>query len=321
LSGLAHPDIFSLLHNPTAVPKNGFGSFVAQFSPPSSDGTWTDQGTLTLSVADTDVFCEPLPMPWNAMTNTAPITMSGSSDSSFPITADGSFAFPATDCGSGGLPTPQQVTLTNHTNVAYPYSAKFDSGTFYVIQDAGPGVLAPNGGQATIVVAPKTVTPGPGVQAGSAAYADALTVTVGGPMFDAGASPVWTKRLAISWALNGAVLSFPPGPPPQTDAMGSFYPVDSSGLLTLPMINSGTADATVNLTVSVPSAGAFTFSPGSQINLVHGGGAAPTLTAAAGDSACPATTNGTVSFSYSGPVCQPLPTGSVNVRVCAGTFQ
>ena len=169
LSGLAQPSIFGIENNPTTSAPNAVTAIVGQFIPASSNGAWTDQGTLAVTA---DALCAPLPSPWSSPM----IALSGASNAGSAVAVSGSLVFPTTDCGSAA-PGAQSITLSNGTNVAYAYTAGFNSGAYYTLSSASPGTIPANG-TASVVVAPKTVTPGPGVQPGSAPYADELVVTV-----------------------------------------------------------------------------------------------------------------------------------------------
>jgi len=218
--------------------------------------------------------------------------------------------FPTTDCGAGP-PSGQTVTLTNQTNLPYAYSLALQTGAFYAITDAGPGVLGPNG-TASVVVAPRTVAPGPGVRPGPAPYGDDLIVTVA-------TSPPQSFVIPVAWTLNGAVLSLPQGAGPDADAQGvSFYPADSSGTLVLPMENDGTATASVAFQVE-PIDALFASAP-APFALLPGVSVAPGLVAGSTAATCPDATSATLAFVYSGPVCQPFPFASVHVRACTGAF-
>jgi hypothetical protein len=312
LQGLMNPTIFGLQNNPTTVVANGASAFVAQFVPPSADGQWSDQGTL--AVTTSQAFCQPLPAAWNGPT----ISLSGSSTSMPPVSASGSLAFPSADCGSPA-PAAQTVTLTNNTNQAYVYSQRLGSGAFYTITSAGAGTIAA-GGTAAIAVAPNTVTPGQGVQTGSAPYADSLIVNTSPASGDGGSgatAPSFT--IPISWTLNGAVLVLPQGAGPRKDSGGNaFYPADTNTGFALPINNTGTESATVSFNLQ-PS-NVITFSPASQ-SVAAGANTTPQIASSASDAACPATTSATVTFNYSGPICQPLQASQVTVHACSGTFQ
>jgi hypothetical protein len=162
------------------------------------------------------------------------------------------------------------------------------------------------------VVTPTGTTFGPAALAGSAPYADDLVVTLA-------TSPTTRLTLPISWTLNGAVLSLPRGAGPDADASGHpFYAADSTSGFPLPMENTGTAAVTVAFAIQ-PAAGLL-FSPASPVQVIPGIGAAPELGSTSFDATCPTLTPGTVTFVYSGPVCQPFPFPQVNVEACAGTF-
>jgi len=334
-TGLTQPSIFGLQSNPTIATANGVTPIVGQFSPPSSNGQWSDQGTL--EVTPIQVFCEPLPTEW---VNPG-ITVSGTSNGNPPVTLSGTLTFPTTNCGSAP-PAGQAITLTNKTNQAFAVTAQFNAGTFYTLQnpslndggvwtsDAGPAKL-PGNGTAMIVVTPNNVTPGAGVLSGSAPYADDLIITIDsleslapdagetGDGGDGGVPPVLTFVVPISWGLNGAVLSLPQGLGPNRDGSGNlFYPADTESGFTLPMVNSGTGTASVSFGVNPPNA--FTFSPAAPITVEPGIEAYPVLSAASSDAVCPATTVGTATFLYSGPVCQPFPYSQVTIESCVGTY-
>ncbi len=318
LTGLAQPTIFGLQNNPTTVTPDGTTSIVGQFTPPSADGSWSDQATLVVTTPQ--AFCEPLPATWTSPT----ITVSGASNSTAPVSYSGTLSFPTTDCGSAA-PGSQTVTLTNNTNQAYALTVGLNAGVFYAVSsssmvDGGSGILSANG-TATIVVTPQTVTPGPTTQAGSTPYADDLLVSLNTIAPDAGAGALVTSfTIPISWTLNGAVLSLPQGLGPNTDGMGNpFYPADTTSGFTLPMANSGTAAASV--TFAINPADVFAVSPAPPVQVVTGGGqTAPQLTSSGANAACPATTSGTATFFYSGPVCRPFQFPTVTVDSCVGTF-
>ena len=100
--------------------------------------------------------------------------------------------------------------------------------------------------------------------------------------------------------------------------MGSFYPADTMSGFALPMDNSGTAAANVDFTIQ--PANALTVSPVPPISVVPGIRALPQLNSTGSAATCPGTTNGVVTFVYSGPVCQPFQVPKVSVHSCSGTF-
>jgi hypothetical protein len=302
LRGLAQPSIFGIQNDPTTAAPNAVSAIVGQFVPPSANGAWTDQGTLVVTA---DAMCGALPSQWSSPT----IALSGaSSGGAGGIAVSGRLQFPTTSCGSPA-PSGRAVTVTNGTNVGYSYTAHFNSGAFYALTDSGAGKLAA-GGAASLVVTPRTVTPGAGVQPGSAPYADELVV-------DVATSPPTSFVVPISWALSGAVLSLPEGAGTTSDGAGGFFYAVGSAGTTLPMQNSGTAPATVDF--AVQPAGLVTFSPAAPFQVLPGIRAMPSLGAAASAPACPSTANGTLTFVYSGPVCQPFPLPSIAVHTCVGT--
>jgi hypothetical protein len=315
LQGLLQPTIFGLQKNPTLAPgattQGGsvVTAIVGQFTPPSPNGSWSDSGTLVVTAPQ--AFCVPLPTQW---TNAA-ITMSGATNSNSSLTYAGSLTFPTTNCGDVA-PAAQAITINNATDVTYPYTVQFTSGTYYSysattgpvvdgglgVDAGGPHTITANG-TATIVVTPTTIKPGAGVVPGSAPYADNLIVTVG-------TSPPTQWTIPIAWTLSGAVLSLPQGAGP--------YTADSTGAFTLPMVNTGTAPANVNFGI-VPF-GALQFSPAPPVTVGPGIGATPGLVASSSDAVCPATTTVMATFAYSGPVCQPFSVNQVSVGACFGTL-
>jgi hypothetical protein len=322
LDGLAQPTIFGLQNNPTQALPNAFTPIVGQFTPSTSNGIWSDQGTLKVTAPDG--LCGPLPAAWT----TPLITLSGSSNSNAPIAVSGTLGFPATECGSAA-PAAQNITLTNNTNRPHTYALKFSSGKYYKIVDPGPGVV-PATGTAIFAVQPNTIAPGPGVLPGASPYADNLVITVndGGPDAgapDAGVPPVASFTLPITWTLNGAVLTLPQGAGPRMDGHGNpFYPADSTGNFALPMLNQGNEAVTVNLGTSGP----FSLSTMASVNLPTNISQAPGLIGASSP-ACPSTApagpNGTITFTYGlpnkpPPVCQPFPFSTVNVFGCGGNL-
>jgi hypothetical protein len=325
LDNLQLPSVFGLQSSPTHVAwdsNNGVAAIVGQFGPPSSSGTWSDQGTLTVAVGPNDALCmDKLPMQWDHPT----IKLSGSSNSNPALTIAGSLSFPATECGSAS-PGGQSVTLTNNTNQAQPYALKIGTGTFYKITSAGPGTVPANG-TAIVVVTPNQIQPGPNVTPGSVPYTDSLVITVGPAALDAGAPAVAQFTVPISWSLNGAVLTLPHGAGPLNDATNApYYPADSAGGDLLGMLNTGNESVTVNLTTT----GTFTLSTPSSLNLTPGIAVQPALTGASTPT-CPAAgtkpaaANGTITFTYGTPgsapaVCQPFPFSTLNVYSCGGTL-
>ena len=304
---------FGLDNNPTTAVAKGITSIVGQFTPPSADGSWSDQATLVVTAPQ--AFCEPLPATWTSPT----IVVSGASNSTAPVSISGTLSFPTTDCGNAA-PAAETVTLTNNTNQPYAMAVSFNAGTFYSVtsssmQDGGSGTLPANG-TATVVVTPRTVTPGPTTQAGATPYADDLLVNLTTIAADGGAGvPVTNFTIPVSWTLNGAVLSLPQGLGPDTDGVGNpFYPADTASGFTIPMSNSGTAAATV--TFAIDPVDTFSFSPVPPIQVVPGVPTAPQLSSSVANGACPSTTTGTATFFYSGPVCQPFQFPSVTVDSC-----
>ena len=151
LSGLSLPQVFGLQSNPTTVAPQSVAALVGQFTPPSPNGTWSDQGQL--AVTTTTAFCQPLPQQWVAPA----ITLSGLSNATPVVSVSGSAVFATTNCGDGP-PGGQAIALTNATNQPLTYKLKLNAGTFYTVTDANAGSLAAKG-TATIVVNPTTVTP------------------------------------------------------------------------------------------------------------------------------------------------------------------
>jgi hypothetical protein len=313
LQGLSHPGVFGLKNNPTTAAPNGLTAFFGQFAPPGETQNYSDQGTL--AVTPVQAFCEPLPAAWNNPT----IMLTGSSSATPPITVSGSLAFPSSECGDAA-PGGQAITLTNNTNQMYTYAPSFGSGAFYTITDPGAGMIAENS-TATIVVAPKSIAPGQGVQPGSAPYADSLIVTTApAGASSSGSSPSSPSfSIPISWTLSGAVLSLSEGSGPKGSGQAAFYPADTATGFTLPIDNSGTESASVSFTVQPSSA--LTISPAGSQTVATGKRAAPRLNGTASDPACPTTTAATLTFFYSGSICQPLQVPQVTVHACKGTFQ
>ncbi len=294
-SGLAQPTIFGLGNDPTTVVPNGVTSIVGQFAPPSANGAWSDQGILALAA---DARCEPFPTQWvNPM-----ISLSGSSNGNPPVTLSGSFAFPTTDCGSAA-PAGQSITLTNNTNQTYPLTLKLNLGKYYTARVGGSDMLPANG-VALVTVTPITVAPGHGVLGGAASYADNLSITVGAPT-------LISFNVPVSWTLNGAVLSLPNGAGP--------YKADTMSGHTLAMSNSNAATATATVDFLIQPSGAVSLTPPPPVSVAPSVLASPVLTSASSAPACPTTTNSTLTFMYTGPVCQPFEPASVTVSSCVGT--
>jgi hypothetical protein len=307
-TGLTQPTIFGLQNNPTTVTANDVTPVIGTFSPPSSNGQWSDSGTLV--VTTTQAFCEPLPASWSS----PQISVSGSSNENPPVTLSGSLAFPTSNCGSAA-PAAQSITLTNNTNQEFGFTLQFNSGVYYTtnpsVPDGGTGTLPANG-SAIISVTPDTVTPGASVEAGSAPYVDDLLVTID-------TTPPLTFTVPITWTLNGAVFSLPEGLGPNRDGSGNaYYPADTESGFQLPMNNSGTGTATVSF--GIEPTDAFSFSPAPPISVEPGIEAFPVLSASASDATCPAVTSGSVTFIYSGPVCRPFQAAQVTIQSCVGTF-
>jgi hypothetical protein len=299
---LSLPSVFGLQGNPVTVPPSGLVALEGQFTPNLPNGSWSGQADLVVTAG---ALCAPIPTPWMS----PQIALSGTSTSNPLVTVTGSLVFPTTDCG--GSPAPgQSVTLANQTNVPYAYTLKFQSGAHYTFADGGSGGLAANGA-VTIVVNPIPVTPGPGVLAGYAPYADDLLISLA-------SSPAMTFTVPVSWTLNGAVLSLMQGAGPFGTPSSPFYVADSTSDFPFQISNSGTADVTVD--VAVQPMGAFSFLPTPPpVDVRAGIPPLLELVAAASSPACPTTNAGTASFAYVGPVCQPLPS-SVSVDSCSGTY-
>jgi hypothetical protein len=297
LGGLTLPSVFGVAGSPVTAAANAVTPIVGQFTPPTADGVWTDQGTL--AVSPVQAFCAPLPAPWNAPT----INLSGSSNGNPPVTIAGSLTFPASDCG-GAAPAGQGVVVSNTTAGPLGFTAHLSAGTFYSLSPAAGTVSA--GGTASIIVSPRTVVPGAGVMPGFAPYADNLVVTVA-------TSPPTTLTVPVSWTLAGAVLTLPQGAGPN-----GFYVADTTSGFSLPLANTGNATAYVS--AAIQPFGSFFLTPNPPIAVIPGIGASPQLVSSSSAPACPATAQGTLTFVYSGPVCQPLPLASVNVHACTGTY-
>jgi hypothetical protein len=302
LRGLKLPSVFGLASNPTPVSANGVATIVGQFTPPSADGSWTDQGVLNVSTSQ--AFCAPLPAAWNTPT----ISLSGTSNGAPPVAISGQLTFPVTECGSAA-PAGQEVFISSGTGVALGYTAQLSSGVFYSLSSTAGTV--PPGGTAAIVVTPHTLMPGPGVVPGAAPYADNLVVTVA-------TNPPTTFTVPVSWTLSGAVLTLAQGAGPNVDAQGHFYVADSTSGFSLPMGNTGTEPAYVS--VAVQPFGAFSLTPAPPIDVIPGIGASPQFVSSTTAPACPSTLSASATFLYSGAVCQPLPFASVRVQACAGTY-
>lgn len=292
-SGLSQPTIFSLASNATTAAPNSVTSIVGQFTPSLADGTWSDQGTLSVTAA---AFCEPLPSQWQNPL----ITLLGSSNGNPPVTIAGNLDFGTTECGSAP-PGTKFLTLTNNTDQTYALTLSLSSNQYYTISagaDSSSGEL-PALGTTVIGVRPTPVVPGPGVVTGGAQYADNLSIVVGPT-----SQPVITFTQPISWALSGAVLSLPNGNGP--------YEADSTGGHTLAISNTGSEAATVQFQ---SGDALMSIAP---VLVPQTVGAAPVLIAGTSAPMCPTTANSTLSFTYSGSVCQFLPS-SVTVNSCVGT--
>lgn len=311
LRGVSQPKVFGLQSNPTTV-LSGVTEIIGQFTPPSANGSWSDQGQLVVNAVG--AFCGPLPSQWT----TPDISFAGTSNGNTVVTLTGNLAFPTTSCGDAA-PAGQAVTLTNSANQAYDFTASLASGQFYTVAvgggSSGGGTLGANG-VVEIVVTPKQLTPGPGVVPGSAPYADDLTVSVA-------TTPQPTVfTLPVAWTLNGAVLSLPQGAGLTTNSQGqAIYVADGDGDFPLTIDNSGTATASVTLTTSGP----FTLQPPSPVEVLPGIPTRAVLTSTSGAPACPQLAAGNVGFAYSGPVCQPIVLGgaiaaTVSVDSCSGTY-
>jgi hypothetical protein len=302
LDGLALPGVFGLQSSPTTALGGAVTSIVGQFAPPSANGSWTDHGTLSVVA---DALCAPIPASWSAPS----VVLSGASNGAAPVSIAGSLAFPSTSCGDGP-PSAQEVTLTNATNVAYSFAAALHAGVHYSLGDTGSGTLLPNGA-ASIVVTPSALVPGATTALASAPYDDDLIIEVA-------TSPPTAFTVPVRWALEGAVFTLPQGAGPQSDAEGAYYLADSSGAFVLPMENGGTATATVSFAVSPASAASV--APSSPLAVAPGGQVSPQLIAGPSAPACPTTATATLTFFYSGPVCQPFPFSSVKVHACSGAL-
>jgi hypothetical protein len=196
LTGLNFSSIFGLQGQPVSV-ANGSVTLAGTFTPPSGNGTWADQGTLTVAPAPGAVFCEPLPSSWQAPT----INLSGTASNNPTVSiSPSSITFPSANCG-GSVPTGHSVTITNNSSSPQAYTASLGTGTYYTISSATPNPVPANG-TATITVTPTVnLTSGAGASVGSSPYNDELVVTAAGTQYD----------LPITMTVNGVVLTLNSG--------------------------------------------------------------------------------------------------------------
>jgi hypothetical protein len=274
---------------PSAVAGGASTSITAQFAPGTN--TASQSATGTLSVAAGDVLCGSLP---------SPMTMEGTGTSGSVAFSPSSLNFGDVNCGTTA--SAQGITFTNAGNQSYTIQGALGSSPSPYTFSISPasGVVAANGGQATITVTPNAI---PSTSAAPGSYGDVLTVTTS----VTGDSP---HPIQLSENAYGAILSVSP-------TTLAFPTTEDSQTSTIQMIvdNSGNAPATIVFTALAPApppngSGPFNFQ---QNTVASAGGSAtpnatfaPTAVQGYSGSAALGVANGTV-------LCAPLPGQSLSM--------
>jgi hypothetical protein len=278
----------------TSVAASASTILTGSFTPSSNSQSYADTGTLV--VPSGTVFCQPQPA--NV------ISLSGQGANGAILTMSGSLTFPSETC-AGPAVGAQNVTITNNSNSPLPYSTSFQVGSWYAVTGGATGTIAANGGTAIVTVQPLAVPTAPGQQSGSAAYADALLVTMNGGSYST----------PIAMTVRGAMLSI------VTNGNGygnGFYvaywgnnassaPYNSY----VPVSNTGNVNAPVTAVFSGDDAAAFSLNPMS--------GTAPAGSSFSGQLNYNGSTPGCLSplvsyvtYTTTAPVCSPAETGRVS---------
>jgi hypothetical protein len=228
------------------------------------------------------------------------MTMEGTGTSGSVAFSPSSLNFGNINCGATA--SAQGITFTNAGNQSYTIQGALGSSPSPYTFSISPasGVVAANGGQATITVTPNAI---PSTSAAPGSYGDVLTVMTS----VSGDSP---HAIQLSENAYGAILSVSP-------TMLAFPTTQDSQTSTIQMIvgNSGNAPATIVFTAIAPApppngSGPFNFQQNTVASV--GGSATPNATFAPtavqgySGSAALGVANGTV-------LCAPLPGQSLSM--------
>jgi hypothetical protein len=228
------PAVASLVAPATPV------AFTAVFAPGSS--AVAQAATVTMATRSTDVLCAPLPTP-------LPVTGTGTTGVVAYSPAALAFGNQPTAglTACGGQAAPQQVTFSNTGNQSYTVTPSLAAGAtspYTVAVSPATGVVAANGGAATVTVTPRGI---PSTSAVPGAYGDTLTVTT-----SAAGDTVHT--IPLTQGAYGAILSALP-------AAIAFSGTPAGGQSSVVVTLTNTGNAPAGVVWSSVSSPAFSFDP------------------------------------------------------------
>jgi hypothetical protein len=271
------------------APKDAETDFTGSFAPGNS--TATSHGTF--AVTTTDPLCAPLP---------SALAATGTGTNGVVAFSPGSLAFGNqsatgfTACGTRA--PPQQVTFTNSGNQSYTITAVLQAGAsspYAIAVSPTSGLVAANGGSATITVTPNAI---PATSAVPGSYGDSLSVTT------TAAGDTAPHVIPLSQSAYGAVLTGAPA-----SIAFPATPVDGQSTVPVGITNSGNASAV--LVWNAISNSVFTFDQ----NVTAPPGGVTTSPVAYFLPTMASTYAGTATFAVTPAtiMCQPIPSASVGL--------
>ena len=268
------------------VGASGDEIFGVTFSPGTS--TAAQAAAVSMTVGNSTVLCAPLPD-----ADAGQLDLSGQGTNGTVAYSPSALAFGLVDCGTQA--SPQTVTFSNGGNQPYTITAALDAGTAYTVATTPvSGVVAADGGSATITVTPLAVpqtSPVPG------SYGDWLTVET---TVNDGDGGTLNAVIPLTESAQGAILTgFTPA---NGQVTFSNTPAGGSNTYQLYLANGGNIPATLAYTNVTPPTD-FSFAP---ITVPAGGNSTwnatftPQAVQAYNGSATVGVATGTV-------LCQPFP--------------
>ena len=263
--------------------------FTGAFAP--TDGTSPSQGTFSL--ATNAPLCAPIP---------SPLTVSGTGTNGVVAFSPGSLSFGNqsttgfTACGTTA--PPQQVTFSNSGNQSYTITPKLQAGAaspYVLTVSPTSGVVAANGGSATITVTPSAI---PATSAVPGSYGDSLSVTT------TAAGDSAPHVISLSQSAYGAILTGAPA----TIAFPST-PANGESSIPVGITNSGNASAV--LVWNGVSSSAFAFDE--NVSAPPGGVTTSPLAYFLPTAAQSYTGSATLAVTATTPMCQPIPDAGVSL--------
>ncbi len=218
--------------------------FGVTFSPGTS--TAAQLATVSMSVSSSTVLCAPLPA-----ADGGELELAGQGTNGTVAYTPSALAFGLVNCGTQA--SPQSVTFSNAGNQPYTITAALDAGTAYTLAiTPASGVVAANGGSATVTVTPLAI---PQTSAVPGSYGDSLTVDTTVNDGDGGTVDV---VIPLTESAQGAVLTgFTPA---NGQVAFSNTPSGGSSTYQLYLANQGNIPATLAYSNVTPPAD-FSFAP------------------------------------------------------------